>query len=62
MNKRTKLGYVIAEYNGYRIRAILNHGKDSGKMAVYAGKKKVSEEHTINKANIDKLLIFIKKL
>jgi hypothetical protein len=31
-------------------------------MAVYAGKKKVSEEHTINKANIDKLLIFIKKL
>lgn len=62
MNKRTKLGYVIAERNGYRIRAIVEKGNDTGKIAIFAGKKRVSQPHVNNKVNINKLLDFINNL
>jgi len=59
MNKRNKLGPVLAYVKGYHIRTILNHGKDSGKCAIYAGKHKVSDEVTTNVVNIDKFKNYI---
>lgn len=60
MNKRNKLGHVLAYVEGYHIRTILDKGNDSGKCAVFAGKHIVSESYVTNSENIEKLKEYIK--
>lgn len=61
MNKQLKVGTVVANVEGYKVRVILKgKGNDTGKIAVFAGKHIVSPLYVNNTDNRNKLIHYVK--
>lgn len=62
MNKKQQLGKTITTVYGYAIKPILNSGKDTGTIGIYAGKKMVYKSMPRTVDNIVHLQDYIRNM